>query len=91
MGNTLIMERVLYLGGAVIETKGIIKHIVAKVDISSINKLDKPTIHVANPASTTAEELKQQFKDIVLRAVKAVDNSLTDNDFDYFIESKGEE
>ncbi|WP_374696560.1 hypothetical protein [Spiroplasma endosymbiont of Polydrusus formosus] len=32
-GNTLIMERVfLYLGGAVVEPKGIIKHIVAKID-----------------------------------------------------------
>ncbi|WP_162475853.1 hypothetical protein [Spiroplasma sp. ChiS] len=26
MGNTLIMERVLNLGGAVVEPKGIIKH-----------------------------------------------------------------
>ncbi|WP_338954438.1 hypothetical protein [Spiroplasma endosymbiont of Polydrusus cervinus] len=50
MGNTLIMERVLYLGGAVVEPKGIIKHIVTKIDISKINKLDKPTIHVADPA-----------------------------------------
>ncbi|WP_374696878.1 hypothetical protein [Spiroplasma endosymbiont of Polydrusus formosus] len=36
-GNTLIMERVLYLGGAVVEAKGIIKHIVVKIDISCWN------------------------------------------------------
>ncbi|WP_342256052.1 hypothetical protein [Spiroplasma endosymbiont of Poecilobothrus nobilitatus] len=91
MGNTLIMERVLYLGGAVVEPKGIIKHIVAKIDISKINKLDKPTIHVDDPAKTKAEQLKPQFKDVVLKAVKTVDISLTENDYDYFIESKGED
>ncbi|WP_253301275.1 hypothetical protein [Spiroplasma endosymbiont of Phyllotreta cruciferae] len=91
MGNTLIMERVLYLGGAVVEAKGIIKHIVAKIDISKINKLDKPTIHVTDPTQTTSEQLKPQFKDIVLKAVKTVDSSLTENDFDYFIENKGED
>ncbi|WP_348735932.1 hypothetical protein [Spiroplasma endosymbiont of Ammophila pubescens] len=89
MGNTLIMERVLYLGGAVVEPKGIIKHIVSKIDISKINKLDKPTIHVADPTKTTAEQLKPQFKDVVLKAVKAVNSSLTESDFDYFIESAG--
>ncbi len=46
MDNALIMERFLYLGGAVVEPKGIIKHIVTKIDISKINKLDKPNIHV---------------------------------------------
>ncbi|WP_348736203.1 hypothetical protein [Spiroplasma endosymbiont of Ammophila pubescens] len=55
MGNTLIMERVLYLGGAVVEPKGIIKHIVSKIE----------------------------------KAVKAVNSSLTESDFDYFIESAG--
>ncbi|WP_374695844.1 hypothetical protein [Spiroplasma endosymbiont of Polydrusus formosus] len=55
MGNTLIMERVLYLGGAVVEHKGIIKHTYAKIDISKINKLDKLTIHVTNSTSTTPE------------------------------------
>ncbi|WP_338991600.1 hypothetical protein [Spiroplasma endosymbiont of Seladonia tumulorum] len=89
MGNTLIMERVLYLGGAVVEPKGIIKHIVSKIDISKINKLDKPTIHVADPTKATAEQLKPQFKDVVLKAVKAVNSSLTESDFDYFIESAG--
>ncbi|MFJ1522134.1 hypothetical protein [Spiroplasma sp. ald] len=91
MGNTLIMERVLYLGGAVVEPKGIIKHIVTKIDISKINKLDKPTIHVTDPTQATIEQLKPQFKAVVLKAVKAVDSSLTESDFDYFIESKGED
>ncbi|WP_146182485.1 hypothetical protein [Spiroplasma poulsonii] len=85
------MERVLYLGGAVVESKGIIKHIVAKINISKINKLDKPTIHVTDPTQTTAEQLKPQFKDVVLKVVKAVNSSLTESDFDYFIESKGED
>ncbi|MBW1241865.1 MAG: hypothetical protein EIB84_03175 [Spiroplasma poulsonii] len=93
MGNTLIMERVLYLGGAVIEPKGIIKHtfVTVKIDISKINKLDKPTIHVTDPTKATIEQLKPQFKAVVLKAVKAVDSSLTENDYDYFIESKGED
>ncbi|RUO86136.1 hypothetical protein [Spiroplasma endosymbiont of Megaselia nigra] len=91
MGNTLIMERVLYLGGAVVEQRGIIKHIVSKIDISKINKLDKPTIHVTDPTQTTIEQLKPQFKDVVLKAVKTVDSSLTESDFDYFIESRGED
>ncbi len=91
MGNTLIMERVLYLGGVVVEPKEIIKHIITKIDISKINKLDKPTIHVADPTKATAEQLKPQFKNVVLKAIKAVDSSLTESDFDYFIESKGED
>ncbi len=91
MGNTLIMERVLYLDGAVVEPKGIIKHIIAKIDISKINKLDKPNIDVIDPTKATTEQLKQQFKDVVLKAVKSVDISLTETDFDYFIESKGED
>ncbi|MFX4056735.1 MAG: hypothetical protein EHV01_000120 [Spiroplasma sp. hy2] len=62
-----------------------------KIDISGINKLDKPTIHVTDPTQTTAEQLKPQFKDVVLKSVKAVNNSLTENDYDYFIESKGED
>ncbi|UNF62149.1 hypothetical protein [Spiroplasma poulsonii] len=82
------MERVLYLGGAVVEPKGIIKHIVTKIDISKINKLDKPTIHVTDPTQATPEQLKPQFKAVVLKAVKAVNSSLTESDFDYFIESK---
>ncbi|RUP78148.1 hypothetical protein D6D54_01375 [Spiroplasma poulsonii] len=91
MGNTLIMERVLYLGGAVVEPKGIIKHIVTKIDISKINKLDKPNIHVTDPTQATPEQLKPQFKAVVLKAVKAIDSSLTENDYDYFIEAKGED
>ncbi|RUO85891.1 hypothetical protein [Spiroplasma endosymbiont of Megaselia nigra] len=96
MGNTLIMERVLYLGGAVVEPNGIIKHIVAKIytrkrEISNINRIDKPTIRVADPTQATAEQLKPQFKDVVLKAVKAVDSSLTESDYDYFIESRGED
>ncbi|MFX4057934.1 MAG: hypothetical protein EHV01_006480, partial [Spiroplasma sp. hy2] len=62
-----------------------------KIDISKINKLDKPTIHLSDPTQTTAEQLKPQFKDVVLKAVKAVNSSLTESDFDYFIESKGED
>ncbi|RUO86077.1 hypothetical protein, partial [Spiroplasma endosymbiont of Megaselia nigra] len=81
----------LYLGGAVVEPKGIIKHIVTKIDISKINKLDKPTIHVADPTKATVEQLKPQFKDVVLKAIKAVNSSLTESDYDYFIESKGED
>ncbi|WP_338964732.1 hypothetical protein [Spiroplasma endosymbiont of Sarcophaga carnaria] len=62
-----------------------------KIDISGINKLNKPTIHVTDPTQTTAEQLKPQFKDVVLKSVKAVNNFLTENDYDYFIESKGED
>ncbi len=91
MGNALIMEIVLYLGGAVVEPKGIIKHIVTKIDIIKINKIDKPIIHVTYTTKITTEQLKLQFKDVVLKAVKAVNSSLTENYFYYFIESKGEE
>ncbi len=63
----------------------------SKIDISKINKIDKPTIHVADPTQATTEQLKSQFKDVVLKTVKAVNNSLTESDFDYFIESKGED
>ncbi|UZQ30718.1 MAG: hypothetical protein OHM56_04165 [Spiroplasma phoeniceum] len=63
----------------------------SKIDISKINKLDKPNIHVTDPTKATAAQLKTQFKDVVLKAVKAVNNSLTEGDFDYFIESKGED
>ncbi len=63
----------------------------SKIDISKINKLDKPTIHVADPTKATPEHLKPQFKDVVLKVIKAVNSSLTESDFDYFIESKGEE
>ncbi len=62
-----------------------------KIDISKINKLDKPIIHVDDPTQTTTEQLKPQFKDVVLKAVKTVNSSLTESDFDYFIESKGED
>ncbi len=85
------MKRVLYLVGAVVEPKGIIKHIITKIDISKINKIDKPIINVADPTKATAEQLKPQFKDVVLKAVKSVVNSLTESDFDYFIESKSED
>lgn len=63
----------------------------SKIDISKINKIDKPTIHVADPTKAAVEQLKPQFKNVVLKAVKAVDSSLTESDFDYFIESKGED
>ncbi len=62
-----------------------------KIDTSGINKLDKPTIHVTDPTKVTAEQLKPQFKDVVLKAVKTVNSSLTESDFNYFIESKGED
>ncbi len=45
---------------------------------------------MTDPTNSTIEQLKPQFKDVVLKAVKAVDSSLTESDFDYFIESKGE-
>ncbi|WP_342255482.1 major tail protein [Spiroplasma endosymbiont of Poecilobothrus nobilitatus] len=64
---------------------------IIKINISKINKIEKPIIHVTNAASTTPEELKSQFKDVVLKAVKTVNSSLTESDFDYFIESKGED
>ncbi len=93
LGNTLIMERVLYLGGAVVEPKGIIKHkfVTVKTDISKINKLDKPTISISDPKDASEGWLKPQFKDVILKAVKAVNNSLTENDFDYSIKPKGED
>ncbi len=56
--------------GAIVEHKGIIKHIVTKIDISKINKLDKPTINVADPTQAKPEQLKPQFKAVVLKAVK---------------------
>ncbi len=62
MGNILIVERVLYLGGEVVEPKGIIKNIVTKIDISKINKLDKPNIHVREPTKATPEQLKHNLK-----------------------------
>ncbi|KAF0850783.1 hypothetical protein [Spiroplasma poulsonii] len=93
MGNTLIMERVLYLGGAVIEPKGIIKHtfVTVKTDISKIHKLDKPTISISDPKDASEGWLKPQFKDVILKAVKAINNSLTENDFNYSITPKGED
>ncbi len=85
------MGIVLYLGCAVFEPKVIIKHIVAKIDINKINKIDKLNIHILDLTQTTAEQLKPQFKDVVLKLVKAVNSSLTESNFDYFIESKGED
>ncbi len=70
------------------KTKGIIKYIVAKIDISKINKIDKQNIHVADLTKATKEQLKPRFKDVVL---KAVNSSLTESYFYYFIESKGED
>ncbi len=46
-----------------------------KIDISKINKLDKPIIHVDDPTQTTTEQLKPQFKAVVLKAVKTVNSS----------------
>ncbi len=43
----------LYLGGAVVEPKVIIKYIVTKIDISKINKIYKPIINVADPTKAT--------------------------------------
>ncbi|UZQ29562.1 MAG: hypothetical protein OHM56_10405 [Spiroplasma phoeniceum] len=60
-----------------------------KIDISKINKIDKPNIDVTGPTKATPEQLKPQFKDVFLKAFKAVDSSLTENDFDCFIESAG--
>ncbi len=48
-----------------------------KINISKINKIDKPTIHVTDPIKATPEQLKPQFKDVVLKAVKSVNSSLT--------------
>ncbi|WP_425377957.1 hypothetical protein [Spiroplasma endosymbiont of Polydrusus pterygomalis] len=64
---------------------------VAKIDISKINKLDKPIINLPNPKDVSDGWLKPQFKDVVLKAVKTVDSSLTENDFDYSINPKGED
>ncbi len=90
MGNALIMEIVLYLGGIAFEPKGIIKHIITKIDISKINKIDKRIIRVTDTTKTTTEQLKPKFKDVILKAVKSVNSYLTKSYFDYFIESKGE-
>ncbi len=46
-----------------------------KIDISKINKLDKPTIDVTDLTQATAEQLKPQFKAVVLKAVKTVNSS----------------
>ncbi|WP_374696977.1 hypothetical protein [Spiroplasma endosymbiont of Polydrusus formosus] len=59
-----LWKEFLYLGGAVVEPKGIIKHIVVKIDISKINKLYKPTIHIEDLTQATPEQLKPQFKDV---------------------------
>ncbi|WP_425377875.1 hypothetical protein [Spiroplasma endosymbiont of Polydrusus pterygomalis] len=64
---------------------------VAKIDISKINKLDKPIINLPDPKDFSDGLLKPQFKDVVLKAVKTVDSSLTENDFDYSINPKGED
>ncbi|WP_425379128.1 hypothetical protein [Spiroplasma endosymbiont of Polydrusus pterygomalis] len=64
---------------------------VAKIDISKINKLDKPIINLPDPKDVSDGWLKPQFKDVVLKAVKTVDSSLTENDFDYSINPKGED
>ncbi|WP_426605828.1 hypothetical protein [Spiroplasma endosymbiont of Glossina fuscipes fuscipes] len=61
----------------------------SKIDISKINKIDEPNIKVKNPNSVTQQELTPQFKDVVFKAVKEIDNSLSENDFNYFIESEG--
>ncbi|QED24038.1 hypothetical protein [Spiroplasma citri] len=55
MGNTLIMERVLYLGGAVVEPKGIIKHayLIPLSTVITVPNLGKITM--AGDTPTTAE------------------------------------
>ncbi len=45
---------------------------IIKINISKINKIEKPIIQVTNAASTTSEELKPQFKTVVLKALKTV-------------------
>ncbi len=64
---------------------------ISKIDISKINKLDKPTINLPDATDATEGWLKPQFKDVVLKAVKTVNSSLTESDFDYSIKPKGEE
>ena len=64
---------------------------INKIDISKINKLDKPTINLPDPKDLSEGWLKPQFKDVVLKAAKTVDSSLTESDFDYSINPKGED
>ncbi|WP_374696851.1 hypothetical protein [Spiroplasma endosymbiont of Polydrusus formosus] len=59
--------------------------------VVGINKSDKPTVHISYQTKTISEQLKPQFKAVVLKAVKTINSSLTKGDFDYFFESKGEE
>lgn len=60
-----------------------------KIDISGINKLDKPTINLPDPKDVSYGWLKPKLQDVVLKAVKLIDSSLTENDFDYSINPKG--
>ncbi|WFG96474.1 hypothetical protein M0C40_00200 [Spiroplasma citri] len=55
MGNTLIMERVLYLGGAVVEPKGIIKHTYVIPLSTVITTPNLGQITMAGDTPTTAE------------------------------------
>ncbi|APE73960.1 hypothetical protein [Spiroplasma citri] len=55
MGNTLIMERVLYLGGAVVEPKGIIKHAYLIPLSTVITTTNLGQITMAGDTPTTAE------------------------------------
>lgn len=61
---------------------------IIKIDISGITKIDKPTINLPDPKDVSEGWLKPKFKDVILKAVKTVNNSLTENDFDYSINSK---
>ncbi|ALA97416.1 hypothetical protein SKUN_00515 [Spiroplasma kunkelii CR2-3x] len=55
MGNTLIMERVLYLGGAVVEPKAIIKHNYLQPLSTVITQPNLGQITMAGNTPTTAE------------------------------------
>ncbi len=64
---------------------------INKIDISGINKLDKPTINLPDPKDASYGWLKPKLQDVVLKAVKTVDSSLTENDFNYYPKPKGED
>ncbi len=63
----------------------------SKIDISKINKIDDPIINLPDPKEVTYGWLKPKLQDVVLKAVKAVNNSLTENDFNYYPKPRGED
>ncbi|KAF0849777.1 MAG: hypothetical protein EIB84_07500 [Spiroplasma poulsonii] len=62
---------------------------ISKIDISKINKLDDTIVNLPDPKDVSAGWLKPKLQDVVLKAVKAVNSSLTESDFDYSITPKG--